>query len=164
MKKSTIILIGAALLCLVLSVFSAKSSVTRTIDAISDIGKVVYTEECKEKIDLAVSYYNKLDPNLHLKEKITNNDEFEKDKIEYARLAIKAAKVADARKVAEGYSSADVKKYVTDARKVLEEYLTEKQYSLVENYVDLTALEAEYSSDGGTGNASDGEEVSIPMC
>ena len=164
MKKTTILLIAATVVCLGLSVVSAKASVSRTIHAISEIGEVTYTDECKERIDRAVSYYNDLDKNLKLQDQITNDDEFETDKIEYARLAIKAAKVADDRKEAEGYSSADVQKYVTDAREVLESYLTEDQYSLVENYADLTALESEYSSNGGSGSASDSEEVSIPMC
>lgn len=163
MKKSTIILIVAAIICLGLSVFSAKASVTRTINAISDIGEVKYTEESKEKIDRAVSYYKDLDTNLNLQKKITNQDKFDAAKIEYARLAIKAAKVADDRKAAEGYSSSDVKKYVEEARDVVDSYLTADQYSLVENYADLTALESEYTSDGGSGSG-DTEEVSIPMC
>lgn len=163
MKKSTIALIVAAVVCLGLSVFSAKASVTRTIDAISDIGEVSYTEECKEKIDRAVLKYNALDDNLGLKEKITNVEEFDAAKIEYARLAIKAASVADDRKVAEGYSSADVAAYVTAAREVVDAYLTSEQYSLVENYSDLTALEEQYTSDGGSGGSS-GEEVAVPMC
>lgn len=164
MKKSTIILIIATVACLGLSVISAKGSVARTINAISEIGEVSYTDECKAKIDRAVSYYNDLDKNLNLQDQITNDDEFEADKIEYVRLAIKAAKVADDRKVVEDYSSSDVQNYITEAREVLEFYLTEDQYSLVENYADLTALESEYSSGSGSGSASDGEEVSIPMC
>ena len=62
----------------------------------------------------------------------------------------------------EGYSFDDVKKYVTEAREIVDSYLTAEQYSLVENYADLTALESEYTSSGSTGGAT--EEVSIPMC
>ena len=43
MKKSTIALFAAAAVCLGLSVFSVKASVTRTNDAISAIGEVTYT-------------------------------------------------------------------------------------------------------------------------
>ena len=163
MKKSTIALIIAAVVCLGLSVFSANASVARTNDAISNIGEVTYSEESKAKIDRAVNYYNALDDNLGLKEKITNMEEFEAAKIRYASLVIKAASVADSRKEAEGYANSDVAEFVKAAREVVETYLTSEQYSLVENYADLTALEAEYTSDGGAG-ATDTEEVVVPMC
>ncbi len=61
MKKSTIALIVAAVVCLGLSAFSAKASVTRTNEAIEEIGEVTYSEDCKAKIDRAVEYYNALD-------------------------------------------------------------------------------------------------------
>lgn len=162
MKKSTKLLIASVFLFLILSIVSAKCSVLRTIDAISNIGEVSYTDECKEKIDRAVFYYNSLDPELDLEKKITNTVEFDKAKIEYARLAIKAAKVADARKVVEEYSDTDVQNFVKAAREVVTNYLKEDQYMLVENYPDLLSLESEYSSSGDSG--SGGEEVSIPMC
>lgn len=162
LKKSTIALIVATVVCLGLSVFSANASVERTINAISAIGDVSYNDECKAKIDKAVTYYNALDENLGLKDKITNVDEFNVAKIEYARLAIKAASVADSRKEAEGYSSADVAEFVTAAREVVDTYLSSEQYSFVENYSELTALEAEYTSDGGSGSSE--EEVVVPMC
>ena len=107
MKKSTIALIVAAVVCLGLSAFSAKASVTRTNEAIEEIGEVTYSEDCKAKIDRAVEYYNALDKNLDLQEKVNKEDmkNFDAAKIEYARLAIKAASVADARKVPEGYDN-----------------------------------------------------------
>lgn len=163
LKKSTIALIVATIVCLGLSVFSANASVTRTNNAISNIGEVTYSEECKAKIDRAVTYYNALDENLGLKDKITNMEEFEAAKIRYASLAIKAASVADSRKEAEGYANSDIAEFVTAAREVVDAYLTAEQYSLVENYADLTALEAEYTSTGGAGT-SDEEEVVVPMC
>ena len=54
MKKSTIALIVAAVVCLGLSAFSAKASVTRTNEAIEEIGEVTYSEDCKAKIDRGV--------------------------------------------------------------------------------------------------------------
>ena len=127
MKKSTIALIIAAVVCLGLSAFSAKASVTRT-----------------EKVN---------------KEDMKN---FDAAKIEYARLAIKAASVADTRKVPEGYTSDDIKKFVTEAREVVDSYLSADQTSMVPNYADLTELEKEYTSTGGSGGSD--EEVSVPMC
>ena len=148
MKKSTIALIVAAVVCLGLSAFSAKASVTRT----------------NEAIDRAVEYYNALDKNLDLQEKVNKEDmkNFDAAKIEYARLAIKAASVADARKVPEGYTSDDIKKFVTEAREVVDSYLSADQTSMVPNYADLTELEKEYTSTGGSGGSD--EEVSVPMC
>ena len=143
MKKSTIELIVAAVVCLGLSAFSAKASVTRTNEAIEEIGEVTYSEDCKAKIDRAVEYYNALDKNLDLQEKVNKEDmkNFDAAKIEYARLAIKAASVADARKVPEGYTSDDIKKFVTEAREVVDSYLSADQTSMVPNYADLTELE-----------------------
>ena len=143
MKKSTIALIIAAVVCLGLSAFSAKASVTRTNEAIEEIGEVTYSEDCKAKIDRAVEYYNALDKNLDLQEKVNKEDmkNFDAAKIEYARLAIKAASVADARKVPEGYTSDDIKKFVTEAREVVDSYLSADQTSMVPNYADLTELE-----------------------
>lgn len=164
MKKLTIALIVAAVVCLGLSAFSAKASVTRTNEAIEEIGEVAYTDECKSKIDRAVEYYNALDKNLDLQEKVNKEDmkNFDAAKIEYARLAIKAASVADARKVPEGYTSDDIKKFVTEAREVVDSYLSADQTSMVPNYADLTELEKEYTSTGGSGGSD--EEVSVPMC
>ena len=161
MKKSTIALIIAAVVCLGLSAFSAKASVTRTNEAIEEIGEVTYSEDCKAKIDRAVEYYNALDKNLDLQDK-EDMKNFDAAKIEYARLAIKAASVADARKVPEGYTSDDIKKFVTEAREVVDSYLSADQTSMVPNYADLTELEKEYTSTGGSGGSD--EEVSVPMC
>ena len=74
MKKSTIALIVAAVVCLGLSAFSAKAFVTRTNEAIEEIGEVTYSEDCKAKIDRAVEYYNALDKNLDLQEKVNKED------------------------------------------------------------------------------------------
>ena len=163
LKKSTIVLIVATVICLGLSIFSANASVTRTNNAIKNLGEITYSEESKAKLDKAVSYYNALDDNLGLKDKITNMEEFEAAKVRYASLAIKAASVADSRKEAEGYANSDVAEFVKAAREVVDAYLTADQYSLVENYADLTELEAEYTSEGGAGT-TDTEEVVVPMC
>jgi hypothetical protein len=161
MKKSTIGLIVAAIVCLGLSVASAKYSVIRTENAISDIGDVSYTDECMEKMERALSYYNALDTNLGLDEKISNTDEFTEKKVEYVRLTIKAAIVANERKDAEGYSSADIQEFITEARDTIDAYLTTEECDLVENYSDFTALESEYADGGG---ADEDEGEAPPMC
>ena len=61
MKKSTIALIVAAVVCLGLSAFSAKASVTRTNEAIEEIGEVTYSEDCKTKIDRAAGLRSRQD-------------------------------------------------------------------------------------------------------
>lgn len=80
MKKSTKLLFASVVVFFILSIASAKCSVYRTEKAISNIGEVAYTDECKEKIDRAVFYYNSLDPKLGLEEKITNTAEFDQKK------------------------------------------------------------------------------------
>lgn len=162
MKKSTIALLGATVVCLGLSVFSVKASVTRVNDAIAQIGEVSYSEACKERIDRAVDYYNALDDNFNLKEQVADQDTFEAAKLEYARLAIKAASVAKQRQKADGYSADDIRTYVEAAREVVNSYLTPDEYSQISNYGDLTSLESEYAASAGSAGAV--EEVSIPMC
>ncbi len=44
-------------------------------------------------------------------------------------------------KVPEGYTSDDIKKFVTEAREVVDSYLSADQTSMVPNYADLTELE-----------------------
>lgn len=49
MKKSTKLLFASVVVFFILSIASAKCSVYRTEKAISNIGEVAYTDECKEK-------------------------------------------------------------------------------------------------------------------
>ena len=44
----------------------------------------------------------------------------------------------------------------------VDSYLSADQTSMVPNYADLTELEKEYTSTGGSGGSD--EEVSVPMC
>lgn len=162
--KLTIILSVLAVVFLALSITSAVYSVNRTIEAIDSIGEVEYSGESKEKIDLAQSYFDKLDANIGLPEKITNADSLTDAKVEYVRLGIKRAYLAHKN----GEDEALIKEYLTDARQSFDEYLTEADSEKLSNYADLTDLEEKYISDTESGGApvninpaDGGEEIEL---
>lgn len=146
--KFTVVMAVLAALFLILSIVSAEYSVSRTVSAIEAIGVVEFTDESKEKIDLARSYYEGLDKNLDLDQKITNADELTSAEFEYVRLAIKRAYLADKN----GDPEELVSGYVAQAREIFSEYCSTGECKNVSNYDDLTALEAKYSTTGTSDN------------
>ena len=162
--KITVLIAVLAVVFLILSIVSATYSVNRTLDAIDAIGEVEYNEESKGKIDLALSYYAALDPNLDLSEKITNIDKLADAKNEYVRLAIKKAYLADKN----GEAEETVKQYVADARQSFDTYCSTGDCKNISNYEDLIALEEKYASDADTSKDSspsdDKEEEEIELC
>ncbi|MBQ8356284.1 MAG: hypothetical protein IJX39_00590 [Clostridia bacterium] len=161
--KVTAVLGVLALVFLGLSIGSAVYSVNRTVEAIDAIGEVEYTEASKQKIDLALSYYGALDPNIGLPDQITNIDTLTAAKREYVRLGIKRAYVADKN----GEAADTVKQYVTEARANFDEYCASGECTDISNYADLTALEEKYG--GGTqapsqstpSDSSGGEDIEL---
>lgn len=165
LAKITILLSVLAIVFLSLSIISASYSVSRTVDAIDAIGEVEYTEESKEKIDLALSYYASLDRNLGLDEKITNFDNLTAAKREYVRLGIKRAYLADKNGEAEDI----VKQYVAEARQSFNEYCSTGECTNISNYKDLTDLEEKYASDStpvqdNSSPAESSKEEEIELC
>lgn len=165
--KFTIVMAVLAVIFLILSIVSAEYSVSRTVSAIEAIGVVEFNDESKEKIDLARSYYNGLDKNLDLDQKISNADELTSAEFEYVRLAIKRAYLADKN----GESEELVSGYVVQAREIFSEYCSTGECKNVSNYDDLTALEAKYSTTdtlnthgGSTAPANSGAAGEIELC
>ena len=164
--KFTLIMIALAVVFLALSIVSAEYSVSRTVSAIEAIGVVEFTDESKEKIDLARSYYESLDVNLDLDQKITNADDLTNAEFEYVRLAIKRAYLADKN----GEPEESVSEYVSQARQIFSEYCSTGECKNISNYEDLTALEEKYSAGAsntlGSSAASDnaGAEEEIELC
>ena len=163
--KLTILLAVLAVVFLILSIVSANYSVNRTVDALDAIGEVEYSETSKEKIDLALSYYTALDPNLNLSEKIVNADKLADAKIEYVRLGIKKAYLADKN----GEAEETVKQYVAEARQNFDEYCSSGDCTSISNYEDLIALEQKYTSSTETPNTTSpsgntAEEEEIELC
>ncbi|MCM1167312.1 MAG: hypothetical protein NC299_10450 [Lachnospiraceae bacterium] len=159
--KLSITFAALAAAFLILSIVSANLSVSRTVNAIGNIGAVEFSDASKEKIDLALTYYAELDPNLALQSKITNADELSAAKFEYVRLGIKKAYLAD--------KSGDEKaaEYTADARKIFDEYCSTGECKAVSNYGDLTALEEKYSagtSDNSTGTNAPAPTEEIELC
>ncbi len=159
-KKSTIVFILIALVAGGLAAWSIPAQVSRVNSDIENIGDVVYSEACKQKIDAAVDHYNALDERLELKSQVKNLWVLDKAKIEYCRLAIKDASVADARQKVDNLTSADIQNKVNAAREVVTKYLTSEDYASVKNYSDLTTLETKYAPSSGSSSSS----VDIPLC
>lgn len=169
MKKSTIIIIVLCVLTLGMSVFTALYSVTRTNQAIQAIGKVAYNLESQARIDEATKNYEAIDRNLNLEKRVEGLDTLVNAQKEYARLAIKAAAVADRRKAAEGLSDEDVRNKIEAARAVCDRYFhSEEECAFVENYQDLRNLESAYDPEAGAAPAAAPapaqEEAVVPMC
>lgn len=162
--KLAVVFAVLAVIFLILSVVSANYSVDRTVDAIDAIGAVEYSEASKEKIDLALSYYAALDSNLGLSEKITNAHKLNEAKIEYVRLGIKQAYLADKN----GEAEETVQQYVAQARQSFDEYCSAEDPTRISNYKDLIALEEKYSADTSTPEDSSPsdktEDEEIELC
>ncbi len=159
LKKSTIVLIVFFVVAAILAAWSIPAQVDRVNSDIESIGDVTYTDSCKQKIDAAVDHYNALDAQLNLQSQVKGLWKLDAAKIEYCRLAIKDASVAEARQKVDNLSTADVQNKVTAARAVVTKYLTSDDYSNVKNYSDLTTLESKYSTSSGSSSS-----VDIPMC
>ena len=138
LKKSTIVLIVLAVIFLGLSVVSTKYSVTRTITAIDEIGDMKLNDDSIDRFKKAAEYYQALDPNQNLEEKI------------------KQASLADNKQ--DGAADA-----VKQAREAVDTYVPADEKWNIENYQNLLDLEATYSSDGGSGSSDDAGEAP-PMC
>lgn len=156
LKKSTIVLIVLAVVFFALSIVSTNYSVSRTINAIDAIGDMKLNDDSMERFEQAAEYYQALDPNQDLDDKITNLDVYKKDRLNYARLMIKAAALADTKQ--DGAAEA-----VTAAREAVDTYVPSDEVWDIENYQDLLDLEAVYSGDSGSGSGSDSGEAP-PMC
>lgn len=156
LKKSTIVLIVLAVIFLGLSVVSTKYSVTRTITAIDEIGDMKLNDDSIDRFKKAAEYYEALDPNQNLEEKITNLKTYKEARLNYARLMIKQASLAD--KKQDGAADA-----VKEAREAVDTYVPADEKWNIENYQELLDLEATYNSDGGSGSGDDAGEAP-PMC
>lgn len=160
LKKSLIGLIIFAAITGALALWSIPAQVNRINEEIQNLGTVTYTSDCKQKLDSAVEHYNSLDAQLNLKAQVKDEWKLDSAKIEYCRLAIKDASVAEARQTIDGLTTMDVQNKVSAAREVVDKYLSSSQCASVENYSTLTDLESKYSASSG-GNS---EAVDIPMC
>ncbi len=151
---------------LVLAISSAVYSVSRTKSAIDDIwadGDITYTAETREKIETAISYYDALDTNISLDERITNADLLTQARAEYTRLSIvqlyKAEKSGEDEEV--------ILAYIEEAREVYDSIIGDSGIA-VENYSDLTDAEEQYGigtsteeDDDDNGGSDEEEEIEI---
>ena len=127
-----------------------------SITAIDEIGDMKLNDDSIDRFKKAAEYYQALDPNQNLEEKITNLKTYKEARLNYARLMIKQASLAD--KKQDGAADA-----VKEAREAVDTYVPADEKWNIENYQDLLDLEATYSSDGGSGSSDDAGEAP-PMC
>lgn len=162
--RLTILLAVLAALFLALSVVSAVCSVKRTVDAIDAIGNVEFSDECRDRINLAKNYYDSLDSNLGLPGRVTNAEKLTEAKREYVRLSIKRAYLADK----DGEDEETVRQYVADARQSYDELCSSGDCAVISNYEDLIALEEKLAFGAGTSEPSspsdESEEEEIELC
>lgn len=174
MKAPTIVLLALAVPLAGLSAAGAYASVNGAQDAIAAItesGKVTFSEESRQAIDAAVEAVDGLDENFA--GGVGNLDDLQAAEVEYARLAIKTADQADRRKLADGISDEEVAQAVQAAREAVDAYFDEDSYQLVPNYDDLVRLEASYAAQlGGEAQAAPSaassdaaeEDVEVELC
>lgn len=163
--KITVILAVLAVVFFLLALISAIQSVGLTVASIEKIGTVEYTEESREKIDLAVSYYDALDKNLGLQNQVGNIGKLSEAKTEYVRLAIKEAYLADKN----GEAEERVTALIASARAAYDGYLSESDGHSPTNYQDLLDLEEKYSSsqkpeENGPSDSDEQEGEEIDLC
>ena len=127
-----------------------------SLEAIDEIGDMKLNDDSIDRFKKAAEYYQALDPNQNLEEKITNLKTYKEARLNYARLMIKQASLAD--KKQDGAADA-----VKEAREAVDTYVPADEKWNIENYQDLLDLEATYSSDGGSGSSDDAGEAP-PMC
>ena len=162
------IIVGCiSIILLAISIITSVISVKRTEDAISNIGSVTYTVEIEEKIDKAVEYYNKLDKNIGLDDRVSNKKDLDAAIYNYVRLGIKKAIYSYNRRFADNIAEEDIKLYVNQAYDSLVKYFEESEYEGIEGYSDFVPLLEIYqekkentNTDSNTSN-NDAEEPEI---
>lgn len=160
--KILIALVAAALVLGGLVIASAQYSIKAITDGIDAIGKVTWSEESRERIDAVDLKIGKLDPNLHLTEKIGNLDTLKAAKVTYVEQAI----IRLYRAVRDKEDEAVIRQYLTDAEEAFSHYLTEADIPLVHNYQDLADAKEKYgeNNDPEAGNGGPEEAPkSIPV-
>lgn len=164
MKKSSLFLILLLLASGLMTFVSAKLSVTRFDAAVRELGDIHYDEASKTGLDRAQKYWQALDKNLKCDERVSEKETFMEKKKAYANLAMKAAIISDKRKIADELSDDDILAKITEAREILDAYLSPEEQSSLENYQEFTSLEATFAANGGDGGSAPAEEEAPPMC
>ena len=167
MKKLTAILAILAALSLALSVSAAAYSVRRTEEAIDALGDIKYDTDSQQRLDTAIEYYDALDTNIHLDERV-DSAALDAAKQEYVRLAIRTAVVLDQRKAADGNTDEEIIAAIEAARTAVDGYCAAPVCEQIANYADLAELEARYTAPQAavtdSSPASSGGDEEIQLC
>ncbi len=136
----TITLSIISILLLIISIVTSVATVKRTEKSIEGIGVVSFDLETEEKIDLASSYYSKLDKNISLDKNVSNKNELDEAIYNYVRLGLKKALVSYNRRFVDNISEENIKIYVNEAYDKLKKYYKEDSFETIEGYGEYKAL------------------------
>ncbi|MCI6602859.1 MAG: hypothetical protein MSC43_01505 [Clostridiales bacterium] len=164
MKKSSLFLILLLIVSGLMTFVSAKLSVTRFDAAVRELGDIHYDEASKAGLDRAEKYWQALDKNLRCDERVSEKETFVEKKKAYANLAMKAAIISDKRKIADELSDEAILAKITEAREILDAYLSPEEQSSLGNYREFTSLEAAFAANDANGGSAPAEEEAPPMC
>ena len=156
--KILIILIVIALILGGLVIASAQYGVKAVTDAVNDIGQVTYSEETRRLIDAADEEIGRLDPNLHLTERVENIDDLKAAKVKYVEMAIKRLYIA----VRDRKDETLIREYLADAEEAFSHYLTEADIPLIHNYQDLEDARKKYADQTGPVNKTNEADPVAP--
>ena len=165
--KVTILLAIVAVTFLIISITTSVLSVKRTENAINKIGDVTFNLETEEKIDLAISYYDKLDTNIGLDKNVKNINDLNEAKANYVRLALKKAIVLNNRKIADGITDEEITEAVNEGNLKLVKYFSEDEFETVVGYSEFQVLLEKYGTkeeakaDSGSSTSGEAEEPEI---
>ena len=171
-----LIIVGSfAILFLAFSIGSAFYTVNRSINSIDEIGNITVDEDltltsAKNRLDLAITNYDKLDRDLKLEEKVDNIELLYKAKKDFVNASILLALAIDNQKVKLGLSDNDVAKYVANIEEYQKEYITKEEFEQLADYSKYVVLSEKYAdylagqtSDSGNQQQSSNEEE-IEIC
>ena len=162
-----IITASLAIVFLGFSIGAAFYTVNRAKTSIDEIGKITVDSDltlnsAKERLDKAISNYDKLDRNIHLDEKIDNIETLNEKKKEFVNTSIKLAISVDNQKVKLELDDNKVGQYVKDIDDYQKAYITLDEFKGLEDYSNYLILFEKYkdviSSGASTDNSSSKED------
>lgn len=147
--KVTIVVSILAVVFLGLSIGSAFYSVNRSKSSIDAIGNITVDSDltlksAKERLDKAITDYEKLDRNLKLDKKIDNIDVLYEKEREFVNVAILLANSVDQQKVKLNLTNQDVAKYILDIDQYKNSYITDDEFQSLASYETYETLKEQY--------------------
>ena len=139
-KRIAVILLLVVFLALAGAVRTGFLSVSKAKEALSRIGSISYTEECRQIIEDATLAVGSLDSGLRLSE-LFDLEGLKDAQVEYIRLAIR-----DLYLTLEEGSEAEILDKIHTARVLVDSWLSPEDTGRISNYADLVEAENSYQN------------------